>query len=435
MQALKSYVAELPVLHRDEADDLKTRGKDDLAKDAIKWSQRSAQRASASVISDLESDDRILVPSATDWDSEGWICGLPVSNAIGRLVNLRTGEIERDAITRRVSKALGADYDTGPGGDLKLLWDKGVVGKPGKFFVRYISDLTKMYGSEWVRLLQRAAGASLFGRRGVDGDTDAVFCLKGPTRSGKSTFAECLVRVAGDYAKAVNAPLLFGDRGSEFHVAGVYGFRLMTFAEPPLGERLNTTMLKTLSGGDTLTGRLPYAAAEISFVPECSLWLSTNHSLEVADEAVWRRLRIFEFEHSIGEGAEDPRIRAALTGASADPDELQLALSWMVAGARAWADEGWGDTTIWDEARGAEKSKHDPLEKWVAESLTVTGLVTDTFSLSDMLTWFDYWVIASGTEKIPLTRTALKDELGYAVTRAGVKYDKRAKLYVGGILR
>ena len=70
-----------------------------------------------------------------------------------------------------------------------------------------------------MRLLQRAAGASLFGRKGVDGDVDAVFVLKGPTRWGSPRSTECLVKVAGSYAKAINAPLLFGDRGSEFHVA------------------------------------------------------------------------------------------------------------------------------------------------------------------------------------------------------------------------
>ena len=365
---LKSYVMDLPDVHLTEAAESKSRSEETLYKDAVKWASRSQHRATSTIYGELQSDERILVPSATLWDAEGWIAGLPVVGGVGRLVDLRTGDIVLDARTRRVSKTLGAQYEEGFGGDLKHLWEQGEERRARKWFVKYITDLADQMGDgRGPAAAERSAGASLYGRHGVDGDTDAVFILKGPPRSGKSTFAECLLAVCGSYGKAMNHNLLFGDKGNpEFSDAAILGYRVMTLSEPPMHAELNTTKLKQLSGGDSITGRLPYGREEISFTPECSLWLMTNHALEVSDEAVWRRLKFFNFEHSWEEDkGEIPELRKAITQ---DPGELRLALAWMLAGAKAWARDGWGDTTVWDEATEDEQSKHDVKVKWAAES-------------------------------------------------------------------
>jgi len=60
---------------------------------------------------------------------------------------------------------------------------------------------------------------------------------------------------------------------------------------------------------------------------------------------------------------------------------------------------------------------------------------TDVFSHADMLVMFDYWMTMTGSEKVSLTRAALKDELEYHLIRGGAKYDKKAKLFTGAVLR
>ena len=429
---VKSYIMELPDVHVREARAAKARGDDPAAKDALKWSGKSAHRATAAIFSDLQTDERILVPSANNWDAEGWITGLPVVSGVGRLVDLRTGEIVLDARTRRVSKSLGAQYEDGVAGSFKHLWDLGCEGRGGKWFVKYIRDLETMMGADSVRLLQRAAGASLYGRAGVDGDTDAVFVLKGPPRSGKSTFAEMLLKVSGQYGKAQNHNLLFGDRGNpEFSDAAIFGYRVMTLSEPPMHADLNTTKLKQLSGGDSITGRLPYGREEISFTPECSLWLMTNHALEIADEAVWRRMKFFQFSHS-WEGADEmPALRTALTQ---DPSELRLALAWMIEGAKAWNREGWGDTSTWAEITAEEKSKHSVVERWLTDSVAITRSAADEFSHADMMASFTMWLSMVGEDKPSMSKMALRDECEAACIRAGMVYDKYRKKMVGGHL-
>jgi hypothetical protein len=431
-QVLRSMIMDLPDTHRAEAREHHTAGKDTLRKDALKWAGRSEQRATSTILGELESEERVLVPSVNDWDGEGYIAGLPVTAGVGRLVDLRTGEVVLDARTRRVSRALGAPYDDSPGGDLKLLWDVGVSGGPGRWFVKYIGDLEAQMGTENIRLLQRAAGASLYGRRGVSGDTDAVFVLKGPARSGKSTFAECLLKIAGQYGKAQNHNLLFGDRGNpEFTDAAIYGYRVMTLSEPPMHAALNTTKLKQLSGGDSITGRLPYGREEISFTPECSLWLMTNHALEVSDEAVWRRMKFFPFEHSWEGSSEMPALRAALTS---DPAELRLALAWMLAGAEAWATEGWGDVSAWAETTADEKTRHDVKEKWKTESLVITGSPADEFTHADMMGNFQSWLVFSGEDAPAMSKVALRDELENMLRRDGVIWSGFRKTFQGGRL-
>jgi P4 family phage/plasmid primase-like protien len=429
---IKSMVMGLPDVHLAEGRDSKARGDDTLSKDAYKWAGKSQHRATAAIYGDLQTDERVLVPSAKDWDAEGWIAGLPVTSGVGRLVDLSTGESVLDARTRRVSRSLGASYEDGPGGSLKHLWELGLDGQPGKWFVKYVTDLEAQMGTDAVRLLQRAAGASLYGRQGVTGDTDAVFVLKGPARSGKSTFAECLLKVAGQYGKAQNHNLLFGDRGNpEFTDAAIFGYRVMTLSEPPMHAELNTTKLKQLSGGDSITGRLPYGREEISFTPECTLWLMTNHALEVTDEAVWRRMKFFQFSHSFEGTDEMPALRKALTQ---DEAELRLALAWMLAGAAAWAREGWGDTTTWNEITAEEKAKHNVIEKWVSDMVVITGSVVDEMSHAEMMTSFQMWLSMNGEDKPNMTKNALRDECEGACIRAGMTYDRYRKRLVGGHL-
>jgi putative DNA primase/helicase len=238
--------------------------------------------------------------------------------------------------------------------------------------------------------------------------------------------------VVGTYGKAMSHNLLFGDKGNpEFSVAAIVGQRVLTFSEPPMKAEVNLPMLKSLSGGDSLSGRLPYGKEEISFVPECSLWLSTNHALEIPDEAVWRRLKFFPFEYSMSEREVIPDLRSAITR---QPAELRLALAWMIEGAKAWNEHGWGDTSAWAETATDERAKHNIFAKWSGACLEVTGSVGDTFSHADMVVSFNTWVMFAGEDSPKLSKAAVRDELENVCRGLRMTYDKKRKLMVGGRL-
>jgi P4 family phage/plasmid primase-like protien len=421
---LKARISDLPKLHLREAGEAHARGADDLAKEATKWAQRSLGRATAGILADLVTDERVLVPRADMWDAEGWIVGLPVRDGVGRVIDLRTGEVFADARQRRVSKRLGVEWRGKAEGE--AAWARSV------WFRKYLRDLVDQHGEDWVRLLQRAMGASLYGRNGIEGDLDAFFVLKGPARSGKSTAQIVLSTIMGMYGGPGNENLLFGDRGNpEFVIAAVLGKRALFFDEPPLHSPLNTTRLKALSGGDAFTGRAPYGREEITFEPEVSLWMMTNHALEISDEAVWRRMKVFQFEKSLaasGAGAADPRMRKAL---AEDPLERTAELHWVLQGARDWFNAGWGSTKVWDEAVDEEKAAHDPISRWVMESVKVTGAVTDVVTVDEAVISFNSWLVYSGADKPKLTVAALRDEITYKMKSLAMTYDKSTRSFHG----
>lgn len=384
-----------------------------------------------SVLEFVVTDERIKIPSEDQWDTEGWICGLPVVRGRGWLLNLRTGEIEHDARSRRVTGQLGAEWSG---------WSDGERAWKASTAVRRImEDLEAAQGADWIRLLQRALAVSLLGRNellkvGGPGAGDAFYVLQGPTRSGKSTVLELFLEVAGTYGKTMSQNLLFGDRGNpDFNIAAIHGKRVLLQSEPPLGAPLNPTMLKSLSGGDTLTGRMPYGKSEITFRSEASIWIATNHPLTLGDDALWERLRLFEFETQWIDGREDPTLRQRAVG---DAGERAATLWWLMAGLRDWWEEGWGDQGVWRSAREGLKLRNDPMARWIAGGgVVVTGAAGDEAALGTAVNAFRAWAYAEAEDAVLKAETGvLTEELKHRLLRAGMTWDSRRRMLRGGRL-
>ena len=118
---------DLPDVHLAEGRDSKRAATTPSSKDAFKWAGKSQHRATAAIFGDLQTDERVLVPSAKNWDAEGWIAGLPVTAGVGRLVNLRTGRVRCWTPGPGGSRSRWARRTrTGRAGAFKHLWDVGL---------------------------------------------------------------------------------------------------------------------------------------------------------------------------------------------------------------------------------------------------------------------------------------------------------------------
>jgi hypothetical protein len=415
-------------------------GRDADAGRAMAWAARMSGRAGSWIIGELKADPRVQVADEGEWDKDGGICGLPVVDGVGRVIRLADGRVSVGARERLVSKVLGCSPVAGGGGG--VLAAAGGAGGAGAgsagggvggrgAVAKYLADLEGVHGPDFMRLLQRAAGASLYGggeldRMGVG--SDMVFVLGGAPRSGKSTFVETLSAVMGGYARAINPNLLFGDRGNpEFVVAGIRGARMLHMSEPPSGAVLNVPMLKALSGGDSLTGRGAYQRGEVSFRPDATVWIATNHHLEHTDEALWERLKIFEFRSDYAGGKGSAWVREQMRGSAA---ERAAFLRWALDGARALASEGWGDTSLWDDAVRRTKSDMDPLAAFCEQALVVGA--GGEVSAASVLLALDRWLLMAD-EALPgkPSRQAVREELVYRITRAGGTWDPYRKVYRG----
>jgi len=408
-------------------------GNNDEGNRLLAWSNTIARRRARSLLVELENDARIQLRGASDWDHEGHVAGLPsAGGGSGLLLDLHHGTISTGARQRLVSRKLGATFNGL--GEWPAVWERGENVR------KYLDGLRAVHGDEFVRLLQRAAGASLYGSGGAQQDEDAVFVLGGQPRSGKSTFIETLLMVAGDYGKALGENVLFGDRGNpDFANASLLGIRVAAISEPPSSggsdrSSLNVTKLKALSGGDTLTGRAPYGRQEITYRPEASIWIATNHPLEHSDEALWERLKIFTFRTDFSGGAADPLIRQKMTN---DPHERAAFLAWAVQGAVDFRREGWGDTSMWRNTVVEQKAVIDPFSQFIDESITVTGNHSDTVSMDLVWAGFHSWVLMTdgiGTDLSKMTRSRAIQEIQYRLKPPAVVYDGHTHTFSGCVL-
>jgi putative DNA primase/helicase len=100
--------------------------------------------------------------------------------------------------------------------------------------------------------------------------------------NGKSTMMILAGRVAGEYAETLPVEVILKSRRGtarevfRSELAGLRGARLVFVAEPEAGAKLASGVIKDLTGGATITGRL-MNRDPVSFIPRIVLSLSSNN--------------------------------------------------------------------------------------------------------------------------------------------------------------
>jgi putative DNA primase/helicase len=142
--------------------------------------------------------------------------------------------------------------------------------------------------------VQRALGYSLLG----DTDQRAMFMIYGPSGTGKSTLMETIRAVFGEYGTTA-APGAFRERRESAPTNDLHNLRarrFVTTSETAETTNFNEDLLKRLTGRDSITSRELYQRNQ-EWVPECVLWLATNHPPKFTsdDDAIWRRAKLIPF--------------------------------------------------------------------------------------------------------------------------------------------
>ena len=125
----------------------------------------------------------------------------------------------------------------------------------------------------------------------------------------------------GDLAVQSGFDTFLARRGEHIpnDLARLKGARLVAAIEAEEGRRLHESVIKSLTGGDTITARFLHAEW-FDFRPTYKLWLAANHKPRVkgTDEAIWRRIRLVPFNVTIPEAERDgtlaDKLRAELPG-------------------------------------------------------------------------------------------------------------------------
>jgi len=233
-------------------------------------------------------------------------------------LDLCTGELQphklKDFITK-IAKCEYTDHADHP------LWDK------------FLNEIFAG-DQELIKYMQKAIGYSLTGSV----KEQCLFFCYGTGQNGKSTFLEAISEALGDYALNIQPETIMAKQfsgGSSSDVARLKGARFVNSAEPNQGAKLNESLVKQLTGSDTITARKMYEN-EVEFEPEFKLWMSTNYKpvIRGTDAGIWRRIRLIPFTVTIPEERKDLNLKSKLR------QELPAIFSWMVEGCLLWQREG-----------------------------------------------------------------------------------------------
>jgi putative DNA primase/helicase len=320
--------------------------------DTAKWAMRSEAKERIKSMIELARSEVPVLPEQLDADP--WM--LTVANGV---LDLRTGELLRHDPNRLSTKLVEVEYDRAA--DCPL-------------WLKFLDEI--MDGDEtMIRFLQRAVGYSLTG----DASERCVFILYGCGANGKTTFLEVARALLGDYALRTPTETLMVKRSGSIpnDVARLKGARFVSASESEAGRRLAESLIKDITGGDTISARFLWGEW-FDFVPECKVWLATNHKPEIrgTDKAIWDRVRLIPFEVVIPEAEQDKQLADKLTR------ELAGILAWAVEGCIAWQRDGLGVADKVRQATAAYRGEQDVLGEFIEDCCVegdVEALASDLY--------------------------------------------------------
>jgi putative DNA primase/helicase len=241
---------------------------------------------------------------------------LLVANGV---VNLRTGVLGPEDPSYLMSHRLETAYDP----EAKApRWE------------RFLQEIMEE-DQEMVDFLQRFLGY------GVTGSTreQAMGIFFGHGANGKTVLFEALHDIFGPIVKTVPFNVFEGDRGSgggaSPELARLRGNRLTLTSEGEQGAPIRESLVKSMTGSDTITARHLYQE-DFEFRPRHLILMATNHlpQFRGVDEGLWRRVKLVPFARYFAPAERDHYLGEKLR------DEAEGILAWAVRGAAEWYGSG-----------------------------------------------------------------------------------------------
>ena len=326
-----------------------------------KWQSRHMR---ITILSDAQS---VYPISMQEFDSDRFLF-----NCANGTLDLRTMEFRGHSAEDRLTKITPTEYDPHAWSDR---------------YNRFISEI--MSGdTEKAKFLQKALGYS------VSGDTrfECMFFLYGETtRNGKGTLMESILRVMGDYGRAVRPETIalkhsVNSQNPSEDIARLAGIRLANISEPSRGLLLNAAQVKSMTGNDTLNARFLHENS-FDFQPQFKLYVNTNYLPVITDTTLFTsgRVLIIPFDKHFEESEQDKGLKAEF----AKPEVQSAILNWMLEGYRLLQTDGFEVPKSVCNATQAYYHESDKIAQFAEDCLVADpGAETKTAELYDAYrTW------------------------------------------------
>ena len=154
----------------------------------------------------------------------------------------------------------------------------------------------------------------------------------------------------------------YGDATVQYQLAELTGARFVGMAETKRDVQLEESVVKQITGNDTISARSPYGKP-FGYRPQFKIWFSTNHKPEIPDgsEAIWDRMRLIPFDERFAGKDADTDLPDKLR------EELPGVLAWAVMGCVEWYQHGLGSAAAVDRATAAYRTETDMFERFMSE--------------------------------------------------------------------
>lgn len=263
----------------------------------------------ASLIKLSQLQEEFILPEDRVFDQDTNLIG--VSNGVLDLANSR---LMPPSPSMLVSKHINIEYYPEARSNV---WDKLLLDITGK-------------DRDYRLFLREHFGAMLGGRN----DLERFTILHGPGGSGKSTLGNTILDILGPYALQTNHDTFSRQPSGKIRedLAAFAGKRYVVDMELPDSQRLDTSVIKMLSGRDSIRARMLYQGGKV-IKPTWSIVVSCNSlpALHPApDSGFWRRVLVLPFTRRPKQ--PDRYLKDKLSTKAA----RRAILAWLVAGYRAY---------------------------------------------------------------------------------------------------
>ena len=217
--------------------------------------------------------------------------------------------------------------------------------------------------------IQMALGYCLTGLT----DEHCVFFPYGVGANGKTTLFETARRMFGDYGSQIKIDALLGHHFSSAEgpspgIIKLKGSRLVITSEVPEGRRLNASLIKDLSGGDSITARDLFRSTE-TFRATHKLFVIGNYKPRISDnsEGMWRRVRVIPFDEIIPKEEREP-MEGLIEGFLAEGSGI---LNWLLEGCLLWQTNRLAEPPVVRAATQEYRDEMDALLEFIEDEKTI----------------------------------------------------------------
>ena len=348
----------------------------------FKHLQRSSDARSIRAMIEMAKSEPGMTRRLVDFDAD------PMSLGVGNgVLDLRCGKLLLVSPDILVTKRCGVEFD--PAATCPL-------------FMHFLEEIQP--DPDIRSFLCRVVGYCLTGEVGES----IFFFLYGHGANGKSVFIELLAWLLGEYATKISTETLMqhqrSPQGPSPDIVSIKGRRMIYANETEENRRLADARVKDLTGGDTLTGRVPYGKENITFPPTHKLFIVGNHRPRIQDNStgMWRRVVLIPFNETIPEERRDRHLLEKLKA------EGQGILNWGVAGLRQWRDNGLNVPPAIRASTAEYRDEQDILGEFLADVCTTGGGLS--VPKKDLYEAYKEWAEDNGN--MQMTKNTLSRKLG-----------------------